>query len=82
MKEVTGRLSEMLQEAGVSSEQLETLKEETDLIQDLGMDSISLFALAKEIEEEWGLDIFMAEEFDELFHQFGRLASYIDRNRT
>ena len=38
---------------------------ETDLIEDLGMDSVELIAVLDEIEEKWGVDFIELDDFSE-----------------
>lgn len=76
-EELKKKLKELIWEIGGEQGEFLTIDDHTDLIKDLKMDSLGLFQLADNIEKEWGVELFQAEEFVSLFRSFEKLVEYI-----
>lgn len=56
------------------------LKDDTNLIDDLGYESINLVELMIELEQELGIDFDEVDELIEAFDTFGSLKNLIEKN--
>lgn len=69
------KLMELIMNYAKVSEQY-TIKDEDDMVYDLGMDSLSLVEVIVDIEEQFDIEI-EEEEMDEIY-KFGKLLSYLE----
>mgnify|MGYP000733050697 CR=1 FL=1 len=69
------KLMELIMNYAKVSEQY-TIKDEDDMVYDLGMDSLSLVEFIVDIEEQFDIEI-EEEEMDEIY-KFGKLLSYLE----
>ncbi len=69
------KLMELIMNYAKVSEQY-TIKDEDDMVYDLGMDSLSFVEFIVDIEEQFDIEI-EEEEMDEIY-KFGKLLSYLE----
>jgi acyl carrier protein len=77
-KEITERIVNILEPWVSDIEMLEQLDDQTDLIAELGMDSVGILELILQIEKVFGISISNDELDSRLFGRIGNLVSMID----
>ncbi len=77
-KEITERIVHILEPWVGDIETLEQLDDQTDLIAELGMDSVGILELILQIEKVFGISISNDELDSRLFGRIGNLIAMID----
>ena len=77
-KEITERIVNILEPWVSDIETLEQLNDQTDLIAELGMDSVGILELILQIEKVFGISISNDELDSRLFGRIGNLIEMID----
>ena len=77
-KEITERIVNILEPWVSDIETLEQLDDQTDLIAELGMDSVGILELILQIEKVFGISISNDELDSRLFGRIGNLIEMID----
>ena len=77
MEKVKKRLIELLYEMREEGKGDREITGETDIIKDLGFDSLSIFELLDRITDEWGVDLLEEEDVMSLYQKVNLLAERI-----
>lgn len=75
------RLSNILEVWVSDDELLDELSEDTNLISDLGLDSVGVLQVILSVEKEFGVSINVQEYEAETFSVFGRLVGLVETKK-